>query len=222
MAINLPQVIFLDAVGTLFGVAGTVGQVYGNLAHRYGVEVDASALNQSFLRTFKAASPMPLGSDRRLSVADQEYQWWRLVAQQTFSSAGVLDHFVNFDQFFSDLYAHFATADPWVVYPDVPVSLENWRRQGIELGIISNFDSRLYQVLEVLNIAHYFQSITISSETGVAKPDPHIFTVALQKHHCQAADAWHVGDSQGDDVAGARAAGLRPIWIRRESALFTG
>jgi putative hydrolase of the HAD superfamily len=148
-------------------------------------------------------------------VADQEYQWWRLIAQQTFSSAGFLDHFVNFDQFFSDLYGYFATADPWVVYPDVPVSLEGWRRQGIELGIISNFDSRLYRVLEVLNIAHYFQSITISSEIGVAKPDPHIFTVALQKHHCQAADAWHVGDSQGDDVAGARAAGLRPIWIRR-------
>jgi putative hydrolase of the HAD superfamily len=215
MATNLPQVIFLDAVGTLFGIAGTVGQVYANLAHRYGVEADAGALDQSFVRTFKAAPPIPLGVDRGLSVADQEYQWWRLIAQQTFSSAGFLDHFVNFDQFFSDLYGYFATADPWVVYPDVPVSLEGWRRQGIELGIISNFDSRLYRVLEVLNIAHYFQSITISSEIGVAKPDPHIFTVALQKHHCQAADAWHVGDSQGDDVAGARAAGLRPIWIRR-------
>ncbi len=215
MAVNFPRVIFLDAVGTLFGVAGSVGQIYGDLAHNYGVEADGNALNQAFFRAFKVAQPMAFGVDQGISLADQEYSWWRLVAQQTFSSAGVLDHFVNFDEFFSHLYAHFATADPWVVYPDVQVSLERWRQQGIELGIISNFDSRLYRVLEALNLANYFQSVTISSEAGAAKPDPDIFTIALQKHHCQPASAWHVGDSQGDDVVGARAAGLRPIWIRR-------
>lgn len=215
MAVNFPQVIFLDAVGTLFGVADSVGQIYSDLAHRYGVEADANSLNQSFFRAFKVAPPMAFGTHQGISVADQEYSWWRLVAQQTFSSAGVLDHFVNFDDFFSHLYAHFATAAAWVVYPDVPVSLDRWRQQGVELGIISNFDSRLYRVLEVLNLANYFQSVTISSEVGAAKPDPHIFIVALQKHHCQPASAWHVGDSQGDDIVGARAAGLRPIWIRR-------
>jgi putative hydrolase of the HAD superfamily len=215
MAVNFPRVIFLDAVGTLFGVDGSVGQIYGDLAHGYGIEADASALNQAFSRAFKVAPPMAFGVDQGSSVADQEYSWWRLVAQQTFSSAGVLDHFVNFDEFFSHLYAHFATADPWVVYPDVQVSLERWRQQGIELGIISNFDSRLYRVLEALNLANYFQSVTISSEAGAAKPDPHIFTIALQKHHCQPTSAWHVGDSQGDDIVGARVAGLRPIWIRR-------
>jgi putative hydrolase of the HAD superfamily len=201
MAVNFPRVIFLDAVGTLFGVDGSVGQIYGDLAHGYGIEADASALNQAFSRAFKVAPPMAFGVDQGSSVADQEYSWWRLVAQQTFSSAGVLDHF--------------STADPWVVYPDVQVSLERWRQQGIELGIISNFDSRLYRVLEALNLANYFQSVTISSEAGAAKPDPHIFTIALQKHHCQPTSAWHVGDSQGDDIVGARVAGLRPIWIRR-------
>jgi putative hydrolase of the HAD superfamily len=137
------------------------------------------------------------------------------VAQQTYSSAGAIDEFPNFDRFFADLYAHFATATPWVVYADVPAALQRWQRQGIELGVISNFDSRLYRVLDALQLAHYFQSITLASEAGVAKPDPEIFRVALQKHGCEAVSAWHVGDSQGDDVAGATAAGLRPIWVQR-------
>ena len=53
-----PQVIFLDAVGTLFGVAGSVGQIYSEIARQHGVRADAEELNQAFFRTFKAAPPM--------------------------------------------------------------------------------------------------------------------------------------------------------------------
>lgn len=215
MVASRPQVIFLDAVGTLFGVVGSVGAIYADLAAQHGIAVDPDRLNQAFFRSFKAAPPMAFGANDALSIADQEYQWWRRVAQQTYSSAGAIEQFVNFDQFFAHLYAHFATATPWVVYADVPAALQRWQRQGIELGIISNFDSRLYRVLDALNLASYFQSVTLASEVGIAKPDPQIFQVALQKHRCEADSAWHVGDSQAEDVAGARAAGLRPIWIQR-------
>lgn len=34
-----PKVIFLDAVGTLFGVKGSVGTVYSQIAQDFGVEV---------------------------------------------------------------------------------------------------------------------------------------------------------------------------------------
>ncbi|MFZ4640060.1 MAG: HAD-IA family hydrolase [Nodosilinea sp.] len=215
MVASRPQVIFLDAVGTLFGVVGSVGAIYADLAAQHGIAVDPDRLNQAFFRSFKAAPPMAFGASDSLSIADREYQWWRRVAQQTYSSAGAIEQFVNFDRFFAHLYAHFATATPWVVYADVPAALQRWQRQGIELGIISNFDSRLYRVLDALNLASYFQSVTLASEVGIAKPDPQIFQVALQKHRCEADSAWHVGDSQVDDVAGARAAGLRPIWIQR-------
>jgi putative hydrolase of the HAD superfamily len=210
-----PQVIFLDAVGTLFGVKGSVGQIYADLAQHHGIDADAEELNQAFFRAFKAAPEMAFpGSDPAL-VPEQEYRWWRVIAQQTFSSAGAIDKFVDFDGFFADLYAHFATAAPWVLYPDVPPALERWRRRGIALGVISNFDTRLYQVLEHLNLLSYFSSITLSSEAGAAKPDPLIFATALQKHRCEASQAWHLGDSEAEDVAGARAAGLHGILVRR-------
>jgi putative hydrolase of the HAD superfamily len=161
-----PQVIFLDAVGTLFGVAGSVGQIYSDIAHQHGVEADAIILNQAFFRAFKAAPPMAFPGCDASQIPTLEYLWWRRLGQQTFSSASVLDWFVDFDSFFADLYAHFATADPWFVYPEVIQVLQQWQRWGIELGVISNFDSRLHRVLDGLQLADYFQSITISSEVG--------------------------------------------------------
>ena len=53
---NRPQVVFFDAVGTLFGVKGSVGQIYRALASHHGVEADAVRLNQAFFQIFQAAS----------------------------------------------------------------------------------------------------------------------------------------------------------------------
>jgi putative hydrolase of the HAD superfamily len=210
-----PRVIFLDAVGTLFGVAGSVGQAYSTIAQQHGITADPERLNQAFFTAFKAAPPMAFPGSEPTTIPQQEYNWWRRVAQQTFSSAGVIDKFVDFDGFFADLYAYFATAAPWRIYPDAPKALQRWRRWGIELGVISNFDSRLHQVLAELNLAEYFQSVTISSEVGAAKPSPAIFAAALQKHGCSPAEAWHVGDSENDDLQGATAFGLKAVWLVR-------
>lgn len=96
-------------------------------------------------------------------------------------------------------------------------SLNNWQHIGIELGILSNFDSRLHSVLQGLGLSHYFSSVTISTQVGAAKPDPRIFAIALEKHNCSPEEAWHIGDSIEEDYQGAKAAGLRGVWINREN-----
>lgn len=212
-----PKVIFLDAVGTLFNVQGGVGNAYAEIARRFQVEADPEPLNQAFLTHFRAADPMAFPEAEPTDVPAQEYAWWRDIAQKTFRDVGLLDQFEDFEAFFADLYAYFAGADPWFVYPDTYHSLERWRGMGIELGLISNFDSRLYTVLDALALADFFQTVTISTEVGAAKPDPLIFATALEKHHCKAENAWHVGDSYSDDYGGAQAVGMRGIWLKRPS-----
>jgi putative hydrolase of the HAD superfamily len=211
-----PKVIFLDAVGTLFGVQGSVGEAYARIAGQCGVTCDAPAVDQAFFAAFKAATPMAFPDSEPTDVPHQEYLWWEAIARQTFDQVGLLTQFANFEDFFAKLYAYFATAEPWFVYPDTLSSLDRWRAKGIELGVLSNFDSRIYSVLEALNLADYFQSVTISTEVGAPKPDPLIFATALQKHHCTAKDAWHVGDSYKEDYEGATAAGLKGIWLNRQ------
>ncbi|MBW4440463.1 MAG: HAD family hydrolase [Plectolyngbya sp. WJT66-NPBG17] len=210
-----PHVVFFDAVGTLFGVRGSVGQVYRDIARKHGVEVDATVIDRAFYETFKASPPCTFPGADVLEVPQLEQQWWNTIAQQTFDRAEVLNKFEDFSSFFSDLYLHFETAKPWMIYPDTIPTLQKLRSLNIPLGVLSNFDSRLYKVLRALDLADFFDSVTISTEVGVAKPDPKIFAIALAKHQCEPANAWHVGDSLQEDYQAAISAGLRGVLLDR-------
>lgn len=209
-----PQVIFFDAVGTLFGISGTVGGIYGRFAQAAGVEADPDALDKAFMQSFSAA-PKPIFMHPNPNLAQLEYEWWRLVAFQSFERIGALSKIEDFDKFFRPLFDHFALADPWCVYPEVRQTLSALRSAGIELGIISDFDSRLFAVLKALDLASWFSSITISTHVGTAKPERGIFEAALANHSLRPDQCWHVGDSWSEDYQGAIAAGLQGIWLNR-------
>ncbi|TRU32526.1 MAG: HAD-IIIA family hydrolase [Microcystis aeruginosa Ma_MB_F_20061100_S20] len=210
-----PQVIFLDAVGTLFGVKGSVGGIYSQIAADFGVEVVAESLEQSFSAIFPTSPPLAFPDVELAQIPELEYRWWRSLTGAVFNNLGYLERFPDFEAFFGELYHHFATDEPWVLYEDVIPALRLWQIQGIELGIISNFDSRIYQVLAELGLEYFFRSITISSQTGAAKPDPEIFQIALEKHDCSPAQAWHIGDSKKEDYQGAKALGMEAFLIKR-------
>jgi putative hydrolase of the HAD superfamily len=215
MTIQQPKVIFLDAVGTIFGVRGSVGEIYGAIAGKYGVQVSAEILNEAFLQAFAASDPPVFPGTHPEEIPECEFEWWRVIALRTFQQVGTLDQFADFTDFFDQLYSYFATAEPWFIYPDVLPALEAWRESEIELGIVSNFDSRIDLVLKALKLDDFFTSVTISTMAGFAKPDPQIFVAALQKHSCDAKDAWHIGDSFRQDYQGAKAAGIRAILLER-------
>jgi putative hydrolase of the HAD superfamily len=214
-----PQVIFLDAVGTLFGLKGSVGAIYSQIAADFGVEVAAESLEQSFSAIFPTSSPLAFPDVEPAQIPELEYCWWRSLTGAVFNNLGYLERFPDFEAFFGELYRHFATAEPWVLYGDVIPTLRLWQIQGIELGIISNFDSRIYRVLAELGLEYFFRSITISSQAGVAKPDPEIFQIALQKHDCSPAQAWHIGDSKKEDYQGAKSLGIEAFLMKRSIGL---
>ena len=214
-----PQVIFLDAVGTLFGLKGSVGAIYSQIAADFGVEVAAESLEQSFSAIFPTSSPLAFPDVEPAQIPELEYCWWRSLTGAVFNNLGYLERFPDFEAFFGELYRHFATAEPWVLYEDVIPALRLWQIQGIELGIISNFDSRIYRVLAELGLEYFFRSITISSQAGVAKPAPEIFQIALQKHDCSPAQAWHIGDSKKEDYQGAKSLGIEAFLIKRSIGL---
>ncbi|MEP6516335.1 HAD-IA family hydrolase [Microcoleus vaginatus] len=212
----MTKIIFLDAAGTLFDVRGSVGEVYGKFARRWGVTVSNEELNAAFFQSFADSNPMAFPGRELAKIPQLEFEWWQAVAAKAFQIAGVFNQFSDFPKFFLELYAYFATAEPWFVYPDVLPALNKWQQQGIELAVVSNFDSRIYAVLKALNLAEYFTSVTISTEVGAAKPQSQIFTAALQKHNCLAENVLHIGDSFKADYCGAKNAGLNAIWLNRQ------
>jgi FMN phosphatase YigB (HAD superfamily) len=71
-------------------------------------------------------------------------------------------------------------------------------------------------------LAGHFEAIVISAEVGVGKPDPRIFRLALGALGVTSADAVMIGDSLERDVAGARRAGMRSVWLDRAGTTIRG
>ena len=57
--------------------------------------------------------------------------------------------------------------------------------------------------------------ILVSEAARAYKPHPLMFRTALQQFGLRAHDVLHVGDSDVDDIEGAKAAGLRVAWVNR-------
>ncbi len=214
-SLPLPQIIFLDAVGTLFGVRDSVGTIYSEVASKYGVNCQPESIDKYFYSAFKTSHPCIFPGVSITDIPQQEYLWWREINRQTFTAAGVWDEFEDFDTFFTELYRYFTTRSAWYIYPDVIPALTHWQKSGIQLGVISNFDSRLYTVLKVLELDRYFSTVTISTEVSAAKPQPEIFAAALSKYQSPPQYSWHIGDSFAEDYLGASQCGLTAIWLDR-------
>jgi HAD superfamily hydrolase (TIGR01549 family) len=87
--------------------------------------------------------------------------------------------------------------------------------RGYRLGLVTNRESveRFYDLLEQLDLQPYFEMVLASGEVGVHKPDPGIFTAALERIEARAEASVYVGDNYWADVLGAQRAGLRPILL---------
>jgi putative hydrolase of the HAD superfamily len=101
-------------------------------------------------------------------------------------------------------------------YPEVAPTLRELRRRGLRLVVVSNWDVSLHERLAELELAPLLDGAVASAELGAAKPDPAIFAHALGLAGCgDSRHAWHAGDSLEADVAGARAAGVVPVFVAR-------
>lgn len=81
---------------------------------------------------------------------------------------------------------------------------------GIRMGIVSNIisTSLVPHVLNEYGIADYMECIVMSSGTGIRKPDPRIFTIAMEQLGVTPEETGYVGDTISRDVLGARNANL--------------
>jgi putative hydrolase of the HAD superfamily len=86
----------------------------------------------------------------------------------------------------------------------------------LPLALVTNGPARLQRAkLAQTGIEDYFDVIVDSETVGIGKPSPEMFEVALRKLGVKPGDAAMIGNDLARDVAGARAAGVRPIWVHR-------
>jgi putative hydrolase of the HAD superfamily len=113
------------------------------------------------------------------------------------------------------LFAAFSDPAGYRLFDDVRPALETLAGRGVTLGVVSNFEPWLEDVLALQGVDHLFAAVAISGKLGVAKPDPEIFRAALKEAGAEPEATVHVGDQPVNDVAAARAVGITPVLIDR-------
>jgi putative hydrolase of the HAD superfamily len=103
----------------------------------------------------------------------------------------------------------------FTVFDDVRSALERWRAAGQQTIVVSNWDISLHDVLRATGLRALVDGVVCSAEVGASKPDPAVFVAALELADLGPERAVHIGDSLEEDVAGARAAGIEPVLLRR-------
>ena len=103
------------------------------------------------------------------------------------------------------------------VSPDALSCLEQLKPYAA-LGLITNGAPDIQQKkIKGSGLSHFFKSIVISGEYGVAKPDASIFNEVLRQLRYPAAHALMVGDTLKTDIQGAVNAGIRSVWVNRNN-----
>jgi putative hydrolase of the HAD superfamily len=197
------RAVLFDAAETLFTTRGSVGEIYAAVAHRYGSTATPENIQAAFVRNFRGAGPVQV---------ENEKAWWKNIVHRVFTEAGMVE---NFDQFFDQVYDTFRNSQGWVLFPETYEVLKELKTGGCKLGVVSNFDTRIYTVMQSLGILEFFDAVTTSSETGFCKPDREIFEAAVRALNVMPSETVLVGDSLRDDVEAGIRAGLQALLIDR-------
>ena len=203
---GIPSAVLLDALGTLVELETPWPHLERELAAR-GVVVD--------IEDARAAMLAEMAYYR---AHHDEARDWTGLKDLRRRCAAVVQESLGTSLPLADVEDALLAAVRFRAYPEVPAVLERLRAGGAHLAVVSNWDVSLHDVLERTELRGHVDAVVISAEVGVAKPDPAIFRIALERLGAKATDAVHVGDSVEHDIAGARAAGVEAVFVARNGA----
>ncbi len=106
------------------------------------------------------------------------------------------------------------------LYPDAKGVVECLRNRKfvgrqVRTGLITNWSSRVHQVLQELNLTDCFDVVVCASDVEHGKPAAEPFALAAASIGVDLGSCLHVGDSVRDDVFGSHDAGCDSLWVNR-------
>lgn len=108
---------------------------------------------------------------------------------------------------------------PWhsedeFLYPETVSTLDALSKR-YKIGIIANQLPGTQKRLNKMGISEYICLVVSSAEADIAKPDPAIFRLALERADCEAKNSVMIGDRLDNDIIPAKQLGMQTIWVRQ-------
>ena len=198
------EIVLFDAVGTLIEPSPPVAQAYAGAGKRHGCSLDEREIASRFSQALSAtdwSGP---------TNGDVERHRWRTIVAEVFRETGAA-----LDGLFDQLWRHFGESRNWRVYPDVAVSWQHLESIGVQIGVASNFDARLLDVVRGLESLDRARHVVCSSQIGFSKPSLEFFRTVERRLGFESDAILMVGDDRKNDYEAAIAAGWRAVHLDR-------
>jgi putative hydrolase of the HAD superfamily len=205
------RAVFFDAGGTLLDPSPSFHGLFAATLAGRGYHLDPEEIRRN-LDTIPS---------RFVQAAEERELWTTTDAGSQRFWFGVYDVFLRrvglpTDDGLQDaLYGAFTTLENYALYPETTDVLDELSGAGLELGLISNFEPWLDDLLVYLGVRDRFGVRVVSGVEGIEKPDPRIFRIALERAGRPPEDVAYVGDVPAIDVDPAEALGMTPVLIDR-------
>ncbi len=207
------RAVFFDAGGTLIDPEPTFTELLARVLTEEGHPTDPNQVLEGLPAVAEVF--VQAAQDRELwtTSLERSRRFWSRFYRMLLGELGIPDD--EIDGLGDRLYAVFTDPSNYHLIPDALPVLDKLRDAGVALGLISNFEAWLEQLLEHLDVSRYFEVRVISGVEGVEKPDPAIFRLALDRAGVSAEDAVYVGDNPVFDALPAEEAGMDAVIVDR-------
>jgi putative hydrolase of the HAD superfamily len=203
--------VFFDAGETLVHPHPTFPDLFSKILVREGHAVEAETIRERIHVVFDRFARAAETNELWTTTPERSRAFWHDVYGIFFRELGIPDT----NGLIDTVYAEFTDLANYALFEDVVPVLEQLRHDGLQLGIISNFEEWLERLLVHLGVATYFDVRVISGVEGMEKPDPRIFELAMSRAGVDAAASVYVGDNPRFDIDPAAALGMLPVLIDR-------
>ncbi|MFN3567925.1 MAG: HAD-IA family hydrolase [Caldimicrobium sp.] len=209
------KIILLDAEGTFLRFKPSLGVIYKNLWNEYGVEINEEEVVKKLRMAYRKVFQEELGGVNLTGEKCKE--GWKKVFFKVFKK---YSNTPFFEEAFLRAYHFFAKPDCVEIVPGFYEFVKQAKEYNLKLGVISNWDCRLYSVLEGHNLLKIFDGIFIGCEIGYLKPRLEIFERALTFFNVYPKEVLIIGDSFEDDIEPAKRLGCHYFHITDEFPPF--
>lgn len=205
------RAVFFDAGETLVHPAPTFPELFASIVTREGyprAPEDVVAASAVVMDRFSEAA-----RDRELWTTSPERSraFWLGVYERMLGALGL----PSADGLRDTLYREFTDLRNYALFDDVRGVLGDLAAAGMRLGIVSNFEAWLEELLGALDVRDAFPVRVISGVEGMEKPDPRIFELAMSRAGVAAEDSVYVGDNPEFDVDPPASLGMTAVLIDR-------
>ncbi len=206
------EIVFFDAGETLIHPHPSFPELFAQVCSEADIDISAADVEkvQQRLAPHLVDLAEDTGVDKPSLAPEDSRRFWSHLYRRFLSELGAED-----ESLVGRLYDRFSDVSSYALFDDAAGAIESLAEGGYRIGLISNFEGWLDEMLVGLELGDVFETKIISGLVGIEKPDPEIYRLALKEADVDPHASVHVGDSPGLDVEPASSVGMHTVLIDR-------